>query len=135
MSRDLQPDGAPEPVRLDKWLWAARFFKTRSLASQAIAAGHVKTAGARAKASTAVRLGDRISISIGPYTWDIEVRAVSGIRRGAPEARLLYEEMPESHARRQQMVAEKRAADASFTPAAGRPSKRDRRAIERFRGH
>jgi len=122
------------PVRLDKWLWAARFFKTRSLASQSIAAGHVKIAGNRAKAAHAVRLGDEISIAIGPYVHVVGVRGVSGVRRGAPEARLLYEETPASLATREALAAMLKADRGSFEPAAARPSKRDRRAIDRLRG-
>lgn len=122
------------PVRLDKWLWAARFFKTRSLASQSIAAGHVKIAGDRAKAAHAVRIGDEISIAIGPYVHVVGVRAISAIRRGAPEARLLYEETPASLAAREALAAMLKADRSAFEPAAARPSKRDRRAIDRLRG-
>jgi ribosome-associated heat shock protein Hsp15 len=122
------------PVRLDKWLWAARFFKTRSLASQSIAAGHVKMSGARAKQAHPVRVGDEISIAIGPYVHVVVVRAVSGIRRGAPEARLLYEETADSLAAREAQAAMLKAGRDSFEPAAARPSKRDRRAIDRLRG-
>ena len=125
-------DGAP--VRLDKWLWAARFFKTRSLASQSVAAGHVKVGGTRAKAAHSVRVGDEISIAIGPYLHVVEVRAVSAVRRGAPEARLLYQETPTSIAGRGNLAALLRADRQAFEPAAARPSKRDRRAIDRLRG-
>ena len=121
------------PVRLDKWLWAARFFKTRSLASQSIAAGHVKIGGARAKPAHAVRVGDELSIAIGPYLHMVVVRAISAVRRGAPEARLLYEETPASIAAREALAALRKADHDAFTPAAARPSKRDRRAIERLR--
>jgi ribosome-associated heat shock protein Hsp15 len=121
-------------VRLDKWLWAARFFKTRSLAAQAIAAGHVKAAGVRAKAAHLLKEGEELSLQIGPTHFTICVRALSGVRRGAPEARLLYEETPESMAAREEQAAMRRAERDAFTPALARPSKRDRRAIDRLRG-
>lgn len=122
------------PVRLDKWLWAARFFKTRSLASQAIAAGHVRIGGNRAKAAHALRVGQECSVVIGPYTHVVTVRALSGVRRGAPEARLLYEETPQSLAAREALAAMLKAERTAFSPAIARPSKRDRRAIDRLRG-
>ncbi len=121
-------------VRLDKWLWAARFFKTRSLAAQSIAAGHVKIGGARAKAAHIVRPGQEISVQIGPFLHLIRVQALSAVRRGAPEARLLYEETPASLAAREELAAALRAQRDAWTPAAARPSKRDRRAIDRLRG-
>jgi ribosome-associated heat shock protein Hsp15 len=121
-------------VRLDKWLWAARFFKTRSIASQSIAAGHVKIAGNRAKAAHIVKPGDEIAIVIGPYTHSVRVLLLSAVRRGAPEARLLYEETPESIAAREELAAALKADRGSFQPAAARPSKRDRRAVDRLRG-
>jgi ribosome-associated heat shock protein Hsp15 len=124
---------APD-VRLDKWLWAARFFKTRSLAAQAIAAGHVKVGTARAKSAHAVRSGEEITIVIGPFQHVVRVRGLSSVRRGAPEARLLYEETAGSLAAREALAAVLKADRAAFDPAPGRPSKRDRRAIERLRG-
>jgi ribosome-associated heat shock protein Hsp15 len=132
MNRD--DDREDVSVRLDKWLWAARFFKTRSLASQAIAAGHVKVAGARAKGAHQVKLGEEFSLQIGPYTHVIRVRALSSVRRGAPEARNLYEETAESLSAREALTAVLKAERSSFTPAVARPSKRDRRAIDRLRG-
>lgn len=125
-----------EGVRLDKWLWAARFFKTRSLAAQAIAAGHVKVGdtGARAKAAHLVRTGERFTIAMGPYQHCVTVLALSSVRRGAPEARLLYRETPESLAAREALAAMLKADRAAFEPATMRPSKRDRRAIDRLRG-
>jgi len=121
-------------VRLDKWLWAARFFKTRSLASQAISAGHVKIGGARAKASHTVKVGDEFSVAIGPYHHVVAVRALSAVRRGAPEARLLYEETAASIAAREALAAMLKADRSAFEPATARPSKRDRRAIDRLKG-
>jgi len=133
MERDDPGQGASS-VRLDKWLWAARFFKTRSLASQAIAAGHVKAGGNRAKAAHLVKPGEEISLQIGPYAHVLRVVALSSVRRGAPEARLLYEETPESLAAREALAAMLKAERTAFTPALARPSKRDRRAIDRLRG-
>jgi ribosome-associated heat shock protein Hsp15 len=121
-------------VRLDKWLWAARFFKTRSLASQSIDAGHVKIDGNRPKAAYHVRIGDEISITIAPYTRLVKVLQVSSVRRGAPEARLLYEETAGSIAAREAVAAMLKADRAAYGPPVARPSKRDRRAIDRLRG-
>lgn len=127
-------DRAEAAVRLDKWLWAARFFKTRSLASQAIAAGHVKIDGTRAKAAHNVKTGEEISIAIGPYLHAVVVKALSSVRRGAPEARLLYEETAAGLAAREARIAMLKADRIAFEPATARPSKRDRRAIDRLRG-
>lgn len=132
MGRDDDKEDAS--VRLDKWLWAARFYKTRSLASQAITAGHVKVAGARAKGAHVVKIGEEFSLQIGPYTHVIRVRTLSSVRRGAPEARLLYEETAESLAAREGLAAMLKAERSAYTPALARPSKRDRRATDRLRG-
>lgn len=121
-------------MRLDKWLWAARFFKTRTLASDAVSGGKVQLNGARVKPSREVKIDDRLEISHSEVHWEITVRAFSDKRGPAPEARLLYEESPESIARREaQRETRKLVAD----PAAdlhGRPTKRDRRQINRFGG-
>lgn len=121
-------------MRLDKWLWAARFFKTRTLASDAVSGGKVQLNGVRVKPSREVKIDDRLEISNGEVHWEITVRALSDKRGPAPEARLLYEESPESIARREvQRETRKLVAD----PAAdlhGRPTKRDRRQINRFGG-
>ncbi len=122
----------PAPVRLDKWLWAARFYKTRSLASTAIEGGKVKLNGERAKPAKTIRPGDRLHIQIGEFTWDIEVMALAEKRGPASLARTLYAETEASQARRAAQIADRpRLAD----PAAGlhgRPEKRDRRLIHRF---
>ena len=121
-------------MRLDKWLWAARFFKTRTLASDAVSGGKVQLNGARAKPSREVRIDDRLEIANSEVRWEITVRALSDQRGPAPEARLLYEESPASIASREaQRETRKLVAD----PAAdlhGRPTKRDRRQINRFGG-
>lgn len=128
------PPNAGSSPRLDKWLWAARFFKTRSLAAQAIAAGHIRLGGQRAKGARPVRVGDRISVVLGPFTYEIVVSALSAVRRGATEARTLYEETPDSRARREATAALLRAGREGYKAAPERPSKRDRRALERLRG-
>ena len=117
-------------MRLDKWLWAARFYKTRSLAAEAIAAGHVSVNGERAKAAKALRAGDAVEIRRPPYVHAIVVKALCERRGPAVEAQALYEETVESRARRAQMSAELK----SFAPPRfpGRPTKKDRREYERW---
>jgi ribosome-associated heat shock protein Hsp15 len=121
-------------VRLDKWLWAARFFKTRRLAVEAIQGGRVRLGGAPPKPGKEVRAGDRVEITIGQATWSVVVRGVSEYRRPAPEAALLYEETAESRERRERGAAERRLAAPLGADLPGRPSKRDRRRIEALRG-
>ncbi|MDO9467652.1 MAG: RNA-binding S4 domain-containing protein [Thiobacillus sp.] len=119
-------------MRIDKWLWAARFYKTRSLATQAIEQGRVKLNGVRIKPAREVKPGDRLEVQLGEAGWTLTVRALSMQRGPALVAQTLYEEDPASIARRQQR-AQDRALTAS--PAAaikGRPTKRDRRLIHRF---
>jgi ribosome-associated heat shock protein Hsp15 len=117
-------------MRLDKWLWAARFFKTRSLAAEAIAAGHVSVNGERAKAAKALRAGDAVEIRRAPFVHAIVVRALSERRGPAAEAQALYEETVESRARRMQLAAELKSFQAPRFP--GRPTKKDRRDYERW---
>ena len=126
--------GDDEKVRLDKWLWAARFYKTRALASEAIAGGKVQVNGDRAKRARPVQLGDDIRVRQGPYTWQVIVRELSGRRGPAAEAARLYEERPESRAAREAMSLQLKSLHAAFVPEKGRPTKRDRREIERLRG-
>lgn len=121
-------------MRLDKWLWAARFFKTRSLATQAIDHGHVKFNNERVKPAREVRPGDRLMIHVGDFDWVLTVRALSMHRGPAPVAQLLYEEDQASHARRQQQVSERKLATNPAAAIKGRPTKRDRRLIHRFIG-
>ena len=123
-----------ERMRLDKWLWAARFFKTRSLATQAIENGRVKLNGERVKPAREVRPGDRLEIRVGEFDWRLAVRALSPQRGPAPVAQALYEEDPESHARRQEQVRERKLAASPAATIKGRPTKRDRRQIHRFTG-
>jgi ribosome-associated heat shock protein Hsp15 len=121
-------------MRLDKWLWAARFFKTRSLATQAIDNGRVKLNGERAKPARDVKPGDRLDVHIGDYDWTLTVRALALQRGPAPVAQALYEEDPASQARRQQQVSERKLAGNPAAAIKGRPTKRDRRQIHRFTG-
>lgn len=125
---------AETKVRIDKWLWAARFFKTRSLASQAVDGGKVHCNGERIKPARAVHVGDELSIRQGAFEIKIKVRALSERRGPASEAVLLYEETPESIAARA-VLKEQLRVEPSFEHK-GRPTKRDRRHITRFtEGH
>jgi len=121
-------------VRIDKWLWAARFFKTRSQAADAVASGRVLVGGMPAKASRPVTVGDEIEITKGSFVWTIVVRGSSERRRGAQEAALLYEETEASKARRAEEAASRRRSEPQWAPRSGRPSKRDRRLTDRLRG-
>lgn len=120
--------------RLDKWLWAARFFKTRNLAADAIESGKVHVDGERAKAAKEVRLGAVIHIRRKELEMEVVVRGLSIQRKGAPEAALLYEETPESSARRQEAVVTREAEHARRERGAGRPTKRQLRDIRKFTG-
>ena len=118
-------------VRLDKWLWAARFFKTRSLASEAVDTGKVKVDGERVKPARNLRLGDEVSIDNGAETWEVAVRGLSDKRGAAPVARLLYAETPASIARRDQQTQERKLFREPGTTIKGRPTKRDRRQLSK----
>lgn len=120
-------------VRLDKWLWAARFYKTRALAVDAIETGKVEVNSERSKRSKLVQPGDRIRVRMGPYEHLITVRGVSEKRGSASIASQLYEEDPESKKARETMAAHVRAMRASTGYESGRPTKKDRREIERLR--
>jgi len=121
-----------DSVRLDKWLWAARFFRTRSLARAAIEAGHVRCDGERPKVSKAVRPGMRLRIRRGHDETEVEVLALSGQRRGASEAQRLYAETAESRARHEALAAERRLRRESAPPP-GRPDKKQRRALRQLK--
>ena len=121
-------------VRIDKWLWAARFFKTRSLAAEAIAAGKVEVNDERVKPAKLIQLGDSISVRLGPYLHVVHVRGLSERRGPASVAATLYEETAESSAARAKLAEQLRMAPAAFVyEEKGRPTKRDRREIDRFR--
>jgi ribosome-associated heat shock protein Hsp15 len=120
--------------RLDKWLWAARFFKTRPLAVEAINGGKVQVDGQRVKPGRVVRPGTRLTIHKGELEWCIEVLGVAKQRRPAAEAALLYSEDEASRHRRQEIVRERREAGQTAAAERGRPTKRDRRRIGDFTG-
>lgn len=124
-------------MRIDKWLWAARFFKTRSLATAAIAGGKVHLNGERTKAGKVLRVGDTLTISRGQLTYTVLVRVLGEQRRSGTEARELYEETADSIRERERTIAFLKATalpDNRAPGARGRPSKRDRREIDRLRG-
>ena len=121
-------------MRVDKWLWAARFFKTRSLAQQAIGAGRVKLADARIKPAHELRAGDALSIRVGDSEWQITVKALSDRRGPADVARQLYEESAASRAERERRQDLRRWGAEPASALKGRPTKRDRRRIEDFTG-
>jgi len=121
-------------VRLDKWLWAARFYKTRSLAAEAIGGGKVEINGERAKRARPVQVGDEIHIRQGPYHHTVVVQELSARRGPATEAARLYQETSESRARREALALQLKAMHQAFGTEKGRPTKRDRREIDRLKG-
>jgi ribosome-associated heat shock protein Hsp15 len=123
-----------ERVRMDAWLWAARFFKTRTLAKKACDLGRILSNGQLAKAAREVRVGDRLRVSNDGGDFDIDVLGLSEIRGPASEAQKLYRETEASKEMRAKAAAERRAAREFEILPAGRPSKRDRRRIIQFRG-
>ena len=123
----------PERLRIDKWLWTARFFKTRSLATTAVDGGKVQVGGERVKPSRPVRVGDSVVIRIGPYEWSIVILGVSERRGPAPEARLLYEESDASRTRRETLAEKIRASMPTNPLHKGRPTKKDRRDMAQFK--
>ncbi|MBZ0131469.1 MAG: RNA-binding S4 domain-containing protein [Rhodocyclaceae bacterium] len=121
-------------MRLDKWLWAARFFKTRSQAGDAVDGGKVKLNGAFAKPAKELKPGDRLHIRTEGEDWEVEVQGFNAQRRPAAEARLLYRETPESLKQRAEAAELRRLAPLPQAEAKGRPTKRDRRQLNRLRG-
>ena len=119
-------------VRIDKWLWAARFFKTRSLATKAASGGKVFVNGQRSKPSKPVMIGDKLTIHKGPVEWIVVVLGLSGRRGPATVARTLYEETGESIQKREEQRQERSLFYAGQTMPAKRPGKRDRRKIREF---
>jgi ribosome-associated heat shock protein Hsp15 len=132
--REIEQNADDDRIRLDKWLWAARFYKTRSLASEAIAGGKVQVNGDRAKRARPLQVGDEVRVRQGPYEFLVVVRALSARRGSAAVAAELYEERPESRAAREATALQLKTLHAAFVPDKGRPTKRDRREIERLRG-
>jgi ribosome-associated heat shock protein Hsp15 len=121
-----------EPVRLDKWLWAARFFKTRSLATEAVNGGKVELNGQRPKPAKEVKIGDVMRIRVGPFIYAITVRALSDRRGPAAVAARLFEESPESVGARERLREQHRLAPSVQYEEGGRPTKKDRRAMSAF---
>ena len=117
-------------MRIDKWLWAARFYKTRSLAAQAIDAGHVSVNGERAKAAKALRVGDEVVVRRPPFEHTVHVKALSDRRGGGAEAALLYDETAESRARRTVLTAQMKSMPSPRF--SGRPTKKTRRDYEKW---
>ena len=117
-------------MRLDKWLWAARFFKTRSLAQQAIAAGRVKLNDARVKAAHELKPGDAVAVRVGELEWCVEVKVLSDRRGPAEEARKLYRETEASRVERERRIDQRRWGAEPAAGLKGRPTKRDRRRLE-----
>nr|WP_300999915.1 ribosome-associated heat shock protein Hsp15 [Halomonas sp.] len=128
----MRQEKAVDSVRLDKWLWAARFFKTRALAKKAIEGGKVHYNGGRAKTSKNVELGALIRVPQGWDVWEVEVMALSDQRRGAPEARGLYRETDESVERRTREAEGRRLTNQAMQHPLKRPDKKQRRDIQRF---
>jgi len=123
---------APASLRIDKWLWAARLFKTRSLATAAVHAGRVKLNGSTVKPARELRPGDTLALVIGDSHWTVTVRGLNEQRRPASEAQQLYEETPESSARRAAFRETQRLAPTPGSDLRGRPTKKARRQIKGF---
>ena len=119
-------------MRLDKWLWAARFFKTRSLAQQAVAGGRVQLNGARTKPAHEVKTGDTVDVRVEDWRWEVVVKGLSDRRGPAEEARKLYDETEASRKERERRMDLRRWGTEPAATLKGRPTKRDRRLIERF---
>jgi ribosome-associated heat shock protein Hsp15 len=119
-------------MRLDKWLWAARFYKTRSLAQQAVVAGRVQLNGARTKPAHEVKAGDRVDVRVGEWRWEVKVKALAERRGPAAEARQLYDETEASRAERERRADLRRWGAEPAAGLKGRPTKRDRRQIDDF---
>lgn len=125
---------SPGSIRLDKWLWAARFYKTRSLATAAISGGEVRVARERVKPARDVKVGDELQIRRGDEAMDVVVRELSSARGPAPVAQCLYEETDESRRRRAQAAERRALAREPALDIKGRPTKRDARELRRLRG-
>ena len=128
-----QKSDEDDKVRLDKWLWAARFYKTRALAKTAIESGKVHCRGERCKPGKEPRIGDQFQIRTGFDERTVVVEALSIVRRGAPEAQALYSETPESVTKRENEAAQRKAGNLGVTTD-GKPTKKQRRQLFDFRG-
>ena len=131
----MQVDDADDRLRIDRWLWCARFYKTRSLAAQAVRGGHVRLNGQRVKAAHAVKIGDALTIVLREDTErDVTIAAIPARRGPAPEAAACYTETPESLERRRRAAERRALAGVLKPPTEGRPDKRTRRLLRRARG-
>lgn len=131
---DDEDDAPPGKVRLDKWLWAARFFKTRALAAEAIDGGKVDVNGDRAKRAKLIGASDAIRLRNGPIEWQLVVRDIAARRGSAEVAARLYEETADSRQRREAMQEQLRSMPRVFAFGDSRPGKRDRRELRRLKG-
>lgn len=122
-----------DEVRIDRWLWAARFFKTRGAATEAVLAGHVLLNDVRVKPSKGVRAGDAVEVRVGPTTWSVHVTGLAEKRGSASAAAALYREAPESAALREERALQRRLAGTPGADLGARPTKRDRRRLEALR--
>ena len=122
-----------DAVRVDKWLWAARFFKTRALATDAVLGGHVQVNGARVKPAKDVHVGDAMQIRIGTLEWTVDVRGLADRRGPATVAQALYEERAESKELREQQALQRRLANPIGADLGTRPTKQDRRRLDALR--
>ena len=122
-----------DSVRIDKWLWAARFYKTRALATEAVLGGHVQVNGVRVKPAKDVRVGDALQIRIGTISWTVDVRGLADRRGPATVARTLYEERPESRELRERQAMQRRLAKPIGADLGERPTKQDRRRLDALR--
>lgn len=122
-----------ETVRVDKWLWAARFYKTRALATDAVLGGHVQVNGARVKPAKDVRVGDAMQIRVGTIEWIVDVRGLADRRGPASVARALYEEREDSKDARERQVMQRRLATPLGADLGARPTKQDRRRLDALR--
>lgn len=128
-----QPDNDANKMRIDKWLWAARFFKTRALAIEAIDSGKVLVNEVRVKPAKTIDVGNLVSIRLGPYNFVVEVLGLSEKRGPAPQAQKLYKETEDSIKKREELAFERKAQAQVVQRGEGRPTKKDRREIERFK--
>ena len=119
-------------IRIDKWLWAARFYKTRALAAQAVEGGKVQLNGERTKPGKGLKPGDRLTLRVGPYTWDVSVAILSDRRGPTSEAQKLYTETVSSRQAREEKAAVLKAERQSAPELQGRPTKKQRRQIIKF---
>jgi ribosome-associated heat shock protein Hsp15 len=134
-SREAEGDDAPPgKVRLDKWLWAARFFKTRALAAEAVDGGKVDVNGERPKRAKLLQVGDTVQLRQGPLEWKVVVASIASRRGSAQVAQLLYSESDESRTRRERVQEQLRQFPRGFAFGDSKPGKRDRRAIRKLKG-